>query len=377
MKPTSILFGLLSCASAALHAQPSVIISGLSAPQKMILTPNRNLLVSETSLNAYEGKVSYITRGGNRRSLIEGLPSATAARGESTGPTAMVLHERRLYVATGLGNAEALTPTGAVVHNPAGLASPLFGSILQFDFSQDVDVIGGTFKLTSDHAWSLTDGNTIELSDGAGSTARVQVFTRFPLSEADPAGGYVFSNVWGLALSADGRTLYASDASTNGLNAVDTSNGRWRRIARFPSTANPTPIGPPRLHAVPTNVRLYGDQLLVSFLSGFPFPSEGTRVAVVTPATGAIEPFMNYLTSAVDVLWRTRANGQRQFFALEFSTNQSANPAPPGRLLRYDTWEGQPILSDLRAPVNLAYDSTSGDLLILELSGRILQLRLD
>jgi hypothetical protein len=289
----------------------------------------------------------------------------------------MALAERRLYLGIGIGDSEALSPTGAAIHNPAGLASPLFATILQIDFSQDVDVIGGTFRMTAANAWALSDGASLELSDGAGTTARVQVLNRFPLSEPDPTGGYVFSNIWGMALSADSRTLYVSDASTNSVNAVDTATGRWRRVARFPTFQNPTPLGPPRIHAVPTSVRLYGSQLLVSFLSGFPFPPEVTQVSVVDPSTGAAENFMVGLTSAIDVLWRTRANGQRQFFVLEFSTNQLMNPAPPGRLLRYDNWEGQVVLSDLRAPVSLAYDAATNDLLILELSGRILQLRLD
>ena len=368
---------LAACSLAAAYAQPTVIATGLTAPQKLILTPRGNLLVTEPSLSPYSGRVSYITRAGARRSLIEGLPSAAAARGEPAGPTAMALVERRLYLGIGIGNAEELTTAGAVIHRTAGIASPLFGSILQIDFSQDVDVIGGTFQMTSAHAWSLSDGATIELNDGAGTTARVSLLSRFPLSEPDPAGGYLFSNIWGMALSADGRILYVTDGSTNALNSVDTATGRWRRITRFPVIPNPSPIGPPRIHAVPTNVRLYENQLLVSFLSGFPFPREATHVAVVTPSTGAAEPFMNYLTSAVDVLWRTRANGQKQFFVLEFSTNQMMNPAPPGRLIRYDGWEGRMVLSDLRAPSNMAYDPATNDLLILEISGRILQLRLD
>jgi hypothetical protein len=374
----SAISALLGLAAASLaSAQPTVIITGLATPQKMVLTARGNLLVTETSLRPYSGRVSYVTRGGSRRSLIEGLPSATAARGEPVGPTAMALSERRLYLGIGIGDSEALTPAGGVVHNPAGLASPLFATILQIDFSQDVDVIGGTFRMTAENAWTLSDGGSLELSDGAGSTARVQVLSRFPLSEPDPMGGYLFSNIWGMALSADGRTLYVNDASTNTLNAVDTATGRWRRVARFPSFQNPAPIGPPRIDAVPTNVRIYGDQLLVSFLSGFPFPREVAQVSVVNPSTGAADRFMSGLTSAVDVLWRTRPNGQRQFFVLEFSTNQMMNPAPPGRLIRYDSWNGQVVLSDLRAPVNLAFDAATNDLLILELSGRILQLRLD
>ncbi len=372
--------GLLLVAACSLVglAQPTVIATGLQSPAKLILTPSGNMLVSETSLNPNAGRISYVTRAGTRRSLFESMPSGTDVVGGGAGPSAMALNGRRLYISTGPGDIERMGATpGTSIHNPAGVSSPIFCSILQADFSQDIDVVGGTFQMTPQHGRTLADGNAVELSDGAGSTARLSLLARFPISEPDPNLIYRFSNPWGIALSPDGLTLYVTDASTNSLAAVDTTTGRWRRIVRFPPSMNPGPVGPPVLDAVPTSVRIYGDQLLVSFLSGFPFVNQGTRVSVVTPSTGTVEPFLNFLTSAVDVLWRTRSNGQRQFFALEFSTNQAATPAAPGRLIRYDTYEGQVMIEDLRAPVSLAYDPATQDLLILELTGRILQLRLN
>jgi hypothetical protein len=85
---------------------------------------------------------------------------------------------------------------------------------------------------------------------------------------------------------------------------------------------------------------------------------------------------MSGLTSVVDVLWRDRGTSRAQFFALEFSANQSAQPAAPGRLSRFDTPAGEVIAADLRAPVSMALDERSSILYVLELSGRILRLRL-
>jgi hypothetical protein len=157
-------------------------------------------------------------------------------------------------------------------------------------------------------------------------------------------------------LSADGETLYMTDASINALVAIDTSTGRWRRLLRFPVLPNIGPIGPPVVESVPTGLRLYGGQLLVSFLTGFPFARGHARVLAVNPDDATTEPFIFGLTSAVDVLWRDVPGGGRQFFVLEFSQNQSAQPPAPGRLLRYDTPQPQVVLDDLLGPVSLAYD---------------------
>jgi hypothetical protein len=202
----------------------------------------------------------------------------------------------------------------------------------------------------------------------------VSVLVDFPDSIPDRNTIYRFSNPWGLALSPDGKWLYVTDASQDALVRVDTETGRWRRLVRFPPLPNVAPIGPPVVDAVPTSVRIYGNQVLVSFLTGFPFARNYARVLAVNPEARTTEPFIFELTSAVDVLWRPRPGDRPQFFVLEFSQNQTAQPPAPGRLLRYDTPVGQVALDDLRAPVSLAFDPSTEDLFILELTGRILRL---
>jgi hypothetical protein len=180
-----------------------------------------------------------------------------------------------------------------------------------------------------------------------------------------------------MALTEDGATLWVTDASMNALVRVDTATGRWRRIARFPPLPNPTPVGPPVVDAVPTSVRIFGGQLLVSFLTGFPFVPGNARVLAINPETGATQPFIFWRTSVTDILWRPRPSGRPQFFVLEFSQNQSAQPPPPGRLLTYDGPEPQVLVPVLITPVSLAYDAATQDLFILELRGQILRLHLD
>jgi hypothetical protein len=288
----------------------------------------------------------------------------------------MTLRERTLYLTIGPGDAErAGTAPGTSMLNPQGASSPIFSSLLEIRFSEAVDTILGTFTMTPQHQQTLNDGGEVELTN-AGATARISLLTRFPLAEPNPASVYKFSNPWGLALSEDGRALYLTDASQNSLLRIDTTTGRWRRIARFAPFANPTPVGPPVGDAVPTNVRVYGNSLLVSFLSGFPFAPGNGRVLIVNPETGVAEPFMPGLTSVTDVLWRPVAGGRPQFFVTEFSTNQSATPAPPGRVLRFDNTDAQ-VAGPFITPVSMAFDEQTGDLFVLEARGQIQQLKIN
>jgi hypothetical protein len=121
---------------------------------------------------------------------------------------------------------------------------------------------------------------------------------------------------------------------------------------------------------------MYGDSVLVSFLSGFPFVPGNGRVLIVNPETGAAEPFISNLTSVTDVLWRPRGGDRAQFFVLEFSANQSANPAPPGRLLRFDT-AGPQVAGTFITPVGMAFDKATNELFILELRGQIQRFKID
>ncbi len=361
-----------------LWSQPQTLVTGLQSPVKLVLTPRGNFLVTETSTSPNAGRVSFVSRAGVRRSLIEGLPSGTEVTlAGGSGPAAMVLRERTLYLTIGPGDTERTgTAPGTSTLNPQGASSPIFSSLLEIRFSADVDTIGGTFRLTPQHQLALNDGGEVELAD-AGATARISLLTRFPMAEPHPTAIYKFSNPWGLSLTEDGRNLYLTDASQNCLLRIDTSTGRWRRLTRFGPLANPTPVGPPMVDSVPTGVRIYGDSVLVSFLSGFPFVRGNGRVLIVNPETGVADPFIFGLNSATDVLVRTRPGEARpQFFVLEFSTNQSANPAPPGRLLRFDTPEPT-VAGTFITPVSMVFDEATSELFVLELRGQIQQLKIN
>lgn len=369
-------------ATSALLAQgtPEVVTTGLRSPQKMVLTPRGNFLVSEPSMTANAGRVSFVSRGGVRRSLIEGLPSGVDVTGTAgSGPTGLAVRQGTLYVAIGVGDGERSGPTpGSSVHNTASPSSPLFATILRFRFNHEVDMINGTFQISATQQRDLADGKTLELEDGQGGTARVAVLARFPVSEPNPQSIYKFSNAWGITLSAGGGELWVADASMNSLVRVNTMTGTWDRVTRFAPVPNNTGVGAPFVDPVPTAVRAFQqNQLLVSYLTGFPFAPGAARIMLVNPQNGQYSPFVYDLTSCTDFWVRTRGAQRPQFFVLEFSSNQSAPQPPPGRLLRYDTAESTVAATGLIAPVSLAFDESTDEMFILELTGRILKLKIN
>ena len=368
---------LLALSAGLIWGQPEVVATGLQGPQKMVMTPGGNFLVTETNVNPNSGRVSFVTRGGTKRSLFDKLPSGTEVTGGGGGPTAMALYGRTLYLTIGGVELERRgTTPGTSMHNPAGLSSPIFASLLKIDFNTDVDTLGGTFVMTPAQQVQLSDHKPVAMDDGAGGTATVNMLVDFPNSIPDANTIYRFSNPWGLAVSGDGKTVYATDASMNALMQVDTATGQWQRIVKFPPLPNIGGLGPPMLDAVPTSVRVYGNQLLVSFLTGFPFYPGYARVLAVNPGPGTTEPFIFGISSTTDVLWRPVSGGASQFFTLEFSQNQSATPPPPGRLLRFATSAPEVVSAQLITPVSMAWDEQTKEMFVLELRGQIVKLKL-
>lgn len=360
---------LLSLTVATAAAQTEVVATGLQAPQRLVLTAAGNFLVAEP------GRIAYVTGSGTIRSLVEGLPFAIDDFGDQSGATGLALHERTLYVAIGGGDAGVNGPNGEAMHNPKGVSSPLFASILRFKFGGNVDQLTGTFRLTEAHRRALAIGDEVDLNDGAGGRLTADVLTFFPIAQPD-GRLYRFSNPWGLAASSDGSTLWMSDASQESVYRIDATSGRWQRVVRFDSLQNPTTLGPRRIDTVPTSVRVYNDQLLVTFLTGYPFLQGAARVALVDPKSRTEGTLIAGLSVITDVVWRERQGKGPQFFVIEFSTDM-ANPAAPGRLLRIDDTPAPTVMAaDLRSPVGLAYSAAAQELYVLELGGRILKISL-
>lgn len=355
-------------------ATTSVLVSGLRAPVKTIVTPKGNILVAEAGNGPNTGRISIIDLSGNRRTLIDGLPSGLAPPNmDPSGPAGLALRGRMLFVVIGAGDGTLPGPVPATEMINPNPSSRFLSSVLAFRLSPQVE--DSTQGFTLDQNALLANGFS-KTADAAGNELTVEVVTNFRNYTYDPrpnfAGNVRPSNPFGIAVN--GRKLYVVDAGQNQVWEVDSDTGEKRSIIVFGPKANvlfPT-LGPPFIDVVPDSVRLIGKSLLVPFLTGFPFVPATAEIRKIRLVNGANEPFIVGLSSAIDVLPVEDQFGQNRFLVLEFSTNMLAGA--PGRLSRYDEPDGTPVVlvNNLVSPTSIARDATTGDLFVTEIfPGRI------
>ena len=372
MNRNRILFIIALSALLGIHADAqTTLTAGLKSPVKIIITDGGNLIVAEAGTGQNDGRVSLIDRCGNRRTLLDGLPSGRAGEGASSGPSGLALRGRTLFIAIGAGDAVVPGPRpGTEMANPNGPASPIFSSVLMAEFNTEVDFVAVGGALTANDHAMLKSGAAFTVP---GETATLRLLADFPDFVPDPFTIARPSNPFALAL--EGNHLYVADASFNLVSKVNVETGVAETLARFAPLTNPLPFGPPRIDAVPDGLRVFNDQLLVTFLTGFPFPGGKAEVRSVALGTGSATTFIGGLTTAIDVLPAKTRYGGDQFFVLEISSNLTAGA--PGRLLRYDAPTAAPVViaGGLIGPVGLARDARSGDLFITEnFTGRVMQI---
>ena len=180
------------------------------------------------------------------------------------------------------------------------------------------------------------------------------------------------SNPFGLAIQ--GNTIYVADAAQNQLRTIDLEDGSTGFLITYPVRMNPTPVGAPFIDPVPDSLRLFGNRLLVTFLTGFPFPAGTANVRQYDLESGAETQIIGGLSSAIDVLPFETGGFCYSVYTLEFSTNMLMNA--PGRIQRFDAPNGQPTLiaDTLITPTSMARHPASGDLLVTEIgTGRIMR----
>lgn len=377
----------LTCAASGVNAQPpcpgvSEFATRLKGPVKLVLTPQRNLLVTETGDGINTGRISIIDQSGARRTLLDGLPSAINAVGDLSGPTGLLLRGRTLYVAIGEGDTTLPGPIPGVTQlaNPAP-SSPIFNSVLALHFSANVEKTTSGFALTPADYALLDSGARLRLNNGHGDKLTVELVVDFPDAVPNPlpflppairAVNVRNSNPFALELS--GNRLYVVDAGLDAVVAVDLASGDFETLTMFQLLPNPLPFGPPFIEAVPTSIREHDGQLLVTLFRGFPFPPGAAEVLSVDPDTGGSESFITGLTSAIDVLPVKDKGGDTDFLTLEFTTNLLAQPPGPGRLQFFETPAGPSdvIAGCLITPTSMARDPKTGTLFVAELAfGRI------
>jgi hypothetical protein len=370
---------LFACASvaAAQTVTPAVVASGLQVPYRVMVTPRGNLLVSEGGAENNGGRISVVTRSGNRTTLLAGLPSGKNTESQAfIGPTGLAYRNRILYIVIANGDSDVAGPTpGTTIPNPKGTASPLLSSVLAVRFSDEIDMLTGPFTLAAKDHQTIADGDTVTLTSG-GDRAEVALLANFQDFTPNANTIYKHSDPYAISFDPNGREyLYVVDAGQDSVVRIHRETGRMRTVLRIPPIPSSVP-GPPVSDPVPNSITPYGNDLLITQLTGFPFTRGASRVSLFNPMTRTLTPFITSLTNAMQVLYIPRGAERPRFLVLEFSNNFLSTPPGPGRLLLYDTAAGWPLVEGLPAPTSMAYDSTSGEVFLTDLTGRLLSVKL-
>lgn len=360
-------------------AQCSDVIAGLRQPLGIAQSNQNNLIVAETgTLGAlHSGRISIVDPGGSRRTLLDGLPSATNDNGDASGPAGVFMRGRTLYVVIGIG--DTFLPGGLPNANPS---SPLFSSVLAIHFSANVETTTTGFALTSANRLALANSGAVTLSNDSGKI-KIQLIANFPDSTIDPTTPSGFRNVNPFDMVVVEDQAYVSDGGQNLVWKVDLATGAFSALANFPRIPNPlfnpTPpppsIGGPFLDAVPTGIAYSNGHLLVTLFRGFPFPPGVSVVEQIEPS-GTHSPFITGLRTAIDVI-PLNEGGETHYLVLQHTSGTTILPpfTGPGLVLRFDTAAGTPtvVTNCLTRPTSMTFDEKTGLLYVAQYGGRIVE----
>ena len=360
------------------------VTSGLQIPLGITQSNQGNLIVSETGTRAlHSGRISIVDRFGTRRTLLGGLPSAINDVNEPSGPAGVFMRGRTLYVAIGIGDTIIAGPpgSGTAFANP-NPSAPIFSSILAIHFSSNVERTTAGFALTPADFQTLANGQKVTLSAG-GDKITVELVANFPdfTPNPPPPANVRGSNPFDLV--AVGNQLYVTDGGQNLVHRVNINSGAFSTLVVFPNVPNPLfgTIGGPTVEAVPTGIRYFDGQLLVTLFRGFPFPPVSV-VEQVNPTTGAHAPLITGRKTAIDVLAignndnedgdnennQDGENADTDYLVLQHASGPGPM-TPPGVLLRFDTPSSPPtvVANCLTRPTSMTLDRKTRKLYITEL----------
>lgn len=357
----------------------TVVASGLHSPSKTLVSRKGTLFVAEAGIGPNTGRISLVNpKTGVRRTLIDGLPSGFAApSNQPSGPSGLLMSGRTLYLTVSTGDAVLNgAARGSTVPN-ANPSSPLFSSVLAIHLSPLVEHCTRGFTLTRADHDTLKSGAVVVLRNGPADRVVLELVADIPDYVAEPRpdqpNNVRASNPFGLVKIGD--RLFVVDASFNKIHTVDLDSGDLGTLAVFGPVPNTRGSGPPVVEAVPDSICVYGDQLLITYLTGFPFPLGGAQVRLVDPDTGASGPVITGLTSAIDVVPLDSGG----FLTLEYSTDMLVSPPLPGRIQWWETPSSAPVLINgaLSTPTSLEVDERAGAGYITEIfAGRIVKIAL-
>jgi len=381
---TGIVITILTLAASLAFAKTgkaqcpgTTLTGGMQLPSKIVQGEKGDLIVAEAGTFApNSGRVSIVDAQGNRRTLVDGLPSGINEVGEIAGTSGLYLQGRTLYIVNGEGDATLAGPIpGTEVPNPAP-SSPILSSVLALHFADNVEKTTSGFTLSLADHQALKNGDKLKFNSGKGDKITIELIADFPDYTSDSLPFFPpnvrHSNPYGVTKIGD--SLFVSDGGQNAVFQVDIHSGSISTLTTFPPIANPLfpGFGGPFIEAVPDSIREFNGTLLVTLLRGFPFLSGNAAVMIVDPSTGAATPLISGLTSAIDVL-PVKEKGKTSYLTLEISTNLLAGN--PGQLQNFASplGPGTVISSCLISPSSMVRDKD--DLYVTEIfTGRIIKI---
>ena len=379
MKSFALALTILLLTFTSLTAQTSMVhTTGLNTPNKIINAPDNSMIVAEAGTTMpNSGRLSIVDRTtGARHTLISGLPSAVSflgsPAGDPDGPSGIVLQGNKLWMTIGVGDS-VLPGGGPGLETPnPNPSSPIFNSVLELTLPGGFADLGSPYVLTSVQHAALDTGATVTLVNAEGVPLSIRLVADLPDWRPAPTTAFPnnvkASHLYGIETWQ--KSLFVVDAGHNDIKEVSRKDGSWSVFVTFPPIPNPTPVGGPFIEAVPSNIRRFGNQMLVPLLTGFPFVPGLAEVRRVSLKDASDEQFIGGLTSAMDILKagdddeKLAPGDGSSFYTLEFSTNMLMGA--PGRLRYYATPDATPVnlLSNLITPTSMTRDEETGNIYI-------------
>jgi hypothetical protein len=316
----ALFITLLVLFALTISAAPTVevVITGLDNPRGLAIGPEGGLYVVEAgrggtgpcqtlrmALQCY-GATGAVTRlwGGKQERVVTDLPSQVDPAGQAVGAHDIsFLGRGGAYLTLGFGGDPAL-------RSNFGPDGALFGTLVHVPASGKWKVIG--------------DISAYETS-------------------ANPAGGPIDSNPFGIVAEPNGRVV--TDAGGNDLLRI-AANGTISTLAVFPSRpARPTDAVPTGLTVGPDGAYYVGE------LTGAPFAAGAARVYRVVPGSTP-QVFLEGFKAILDLSFGPDGS----LYVLEFAGGATML-ALPGRLFRvFPDGTRQVVLDGLDHPTSVLVD---------------------
>lgn len=211
----------------------NVYADGFVAPAGVAVDDQGRLWVAEVGSAQNDGRISVVLEDGTVAPVLTGLPSEIVD-GEPSGPWAADLQaDGSLLIVQGVG--------------------------------------------TSAHASSLLTVDAAQVAPGGAPLTVDAATVATPIGSYLTGEGFAESNPYALTVGPDGD-LFIVDAAANAVVRRDAATGALSVFAVFEDLPNPTPVGPPTINAVPTDIVFADDRFYVSSLTGFPFPDGAASI---------------------------------------------------------------------------------------------------